>query len=94
MRGYDFHRQKPIGNHIVDFFCNELLLAIEVDGSSHDSRFDEDQIRQEALEYRGLSFLRFDDAWVREDIEMVLRTIGEWIDEHEDEIREGLRLGR
>jgi very-short-patch-repair endonuclease len=27
--GYDFHRQKPIGNYIVDFFCQELMLAIE-----------------------------------------------------------------
>lgn len=30
MRGYDFHRQKPIDNYIVDFFCNELMLAIEI----------------------------------------------------------------
>lgn len=35
MLGYDFHRQKPIGNYIVDFFCNELSLAIEVGGESH-----------------------------------------------------------
>ena len=33
--GYDFHRQKPIDNYIVDFFCQELMLAIEVDGYSH-----------------------------------------------------------
>jgi very-short-patch-repair endonuclease len=31
MRGYNFHHQKPIDNYIVDFFCNELMLAIEVD---------------------------------------------------------------
>ena len=35
MYGYDFHRQKPIDNYIVDFFCHELMLAIEVDGYSH-----------------------------------------------------------
>jgi very-short-patch-repair endonuclease len=29
MLGYDFHRQKPLDEYIVDFFCNELLLAIE-----------------------------------------------------------------
>ncbi len=34
--GYDFHRQKPIDNFILDFFCNELTLAIEVDGYSHE----------------------------------------------------------
>ena len=36
MYGYDFHRQKPIDNYILDFFCYELLLGIEVDGYSHE----------------------------------------------------------
>lgn len=35
LRGYDFHRQKPIDEYIVDFFCNELMLAVEIDGVSH-----------------------------------------------------------
>ena len=35
MMGYDFHRQKPIDNFIVDFFCRELMLAIELDGYTH-----------------------------------------------------------
>ena len=33
--GYQFMRQKPIDNYIVDFFCNKLKLAIELDGFSH-----------------------------------------------------------
>jgi very-short-patch-repair endonuclease len=37
MKGKDFHRQKPIMNYIVDFFCHELALAIEIDGNSHGS---------------------------------------------------------
>ena len=36
MRGYDFHRQKPLLDYIADFFCHELLLVIEVDGASHE----------------------------------------------------------
>ena len=36
MYGYDFHRQKPIDNYILDFFCYELMLGIEIDGYSHD----------------------------------------------------------
>jgi very-short-patch-repair endonuclease len=36
MKGKDFHRQKPILNFIVDFFCPELELVIEIDGNSHD----------------------------------------------------------
>jgi len=38
MCGYDFHRQKPLGEYIVDFFCNELMLAIEIDGPSHEGQ--------------------------------------------------------
>jgi len=33
--GYDFHRQKPIDNYILDFYCDALLLGIEIDGYSH-----------------------------------------------------------
>lgn len=33
--GYDFHRQKSIDNYIIDFYCDALLLAIEIDGYSH-----------------------------------------------------------
>ncbi|MEL6488897.1 MAG: DUF559 domain-containing protein [Cyanobacteria bacterium J06621_3] len=38
MMGYDFDRQKPIDQFIVDFYCKSLALAIEVDGSVHDSQ--------------------------------------------------------
>jgi very-short-patch-repair endonuclease len=48
--GYDFHRQKPIGDYIVDFYCSELLLAIEIDGSSHNEKYEDDVLRQQCLE--------------------------------------------
>jgi hypothetical protein len=35
MMEYDFDRQKPVGNYIVDFYCKDLMLAIEVDGITH-----------------------------------------------------------
>ena len=35
MYGYDFHRQKPLLNYIVDFYCYELSLVVEVDGRYH-----------------------------------------------------------
>jgi very-short-patch-repair endonuclease len=35
MLGYDFDRQKPINNFIIDFFCSELMLAIEIAGETH-----------------------------------------------------------
>jgi very-short-patch-repair endonuclease len=59
MRGYQFMRQKPVGNYIVDFYCSRLRLAIEIDGESHGEKSKEDQIRQRKLESLGLSLLRF-----------------------------------
>jgi len=87
MMGYDFHRQKPLDNYIVDFFCNELMLVIEIDGDSHqhDEIYDNDIIRQSKLESLGVRFLRFDDLDVKKNIVNVLRTIENWIDEFEEE---------
>jgi|SRR3990167_3211888 len=82
MRGYDFDRQKPIDNYIVDFFCNELMLAIETDGCSHNEKSEEDRIRQAKLESLGVRFLRFYDHDVKRNMEEILCVIGNWIREH------------
>lgn len=86
MMGYAFNRQKPLGNYIVDFYCKELKLAIEVDGSSHynEEAHIKDEKRQLALEKLGLSFLRFDDEEVRKDMGNVLRSIEGWIIERNE----------
>ena len=83
MKGYDFHRQKPLLNFIVDFFCHELMLVIEIDGDSHDYKYDEDIKRQKAIEGVGICFLRFDDKEVKKDMNNVLRTIEGYIEEYE-----------
>jgi very-short-patch-repair endonuclease len=84
MKGYDFHRQKPILNYIVDFFCNELELAIEIDGDTHDSEkaYKNDAVRQQEVEKLGIHFLRFTDLDVKRNMAWVLRTIERWIEEH------------
>ena len=81
MMGYDFDRQKPIDQFIVDFYCKALLLAIEVDGSIHDSEVAQqyDQERQARIESLGIRFLRFSDAAVRENTNAVCQTIATWI---------------
>jgi len=84
MTGYDFHRQKPIDNFIVDFYCADLNLVIEIDGESHFMREKEDADRQQRLESLGLRFLRFDDLDVKFQMEHVLKTIREWITRHEN----------
>jgi very-short-patch-repair endonuclease len=85
MLGYDFHRQKPIDGYIVDFFCNELMLAVEIDGVSHDFEevYVKDNVRQQRLESFGVHFLRFDDREVKKDINNVLQSIENWILEYE-----------
>jgi len=79
--GHDFDRQRPIDNYIVDFYCKDLQLAIEVDGSSHDSEEAQakDKVRQNRLESLGVRFLRFDDLEVKKDMPNVLRTIEIWV---------------
>jgi very-short-patch-repair endonuclease len=80
--GVDFDRQKPIGNYIVDFYCKELSLAIEVDGDTHSYRFDEDNERQSELEGMGVYFLRFEDVEVKKHMLNVLRVIEDWVETH------------
>jgi very-short-patch-repair endonuclease len=81
MLGYDFDRQKPLDNYIVDFFCKNLNLAIEIDGNSHDNEeaYKADMMRQQRLESFGVRFLRFDDREVKQDMSNVLRTIKTWV---------------
>jgi very-short-patch-repair endonuclease len=82
LRGYDFHRQKPIDKYIVDFYCSELLLAIEIDGSSHMEKYDEDLMRQQRLESLGVHLLRFTDSEVKNNLIGVVSFIENWITLH------------
>ncbi len=86
MIGYDFHRQKPIDSFIVDFFCNKLKLAVELDGYTH--TFEEiakkDTLKQERLNELGITVLRFCDEDVIKNIEGVLGVIRKFIRNFED----------
>jgi len=89
-RGYNFNRQKPLGNYIVDFYCRKTNLVIEVDGGSHDyvEPVVEDRKRQKILEELGVSFLRFSDWEVKNAMSFVLGEIGCFLDDFEE--RNGL----
>ncbi|PKV75992.1 endonuclease domain-containing protein [Pontibacter ramchanderi] len=82
LMGTQFHRQVPMLDYIVDFYCHELQLAIEIDGDSHDYSFDYDTKRQSELEQYGVRFLRFDDIEIKKNIQNVLRTLEHWITEN------------
>ena len=81
--GYEFHRQVPIGQFIVDFYSHELTLAIEIDGNSHNDKFDYDEKRQTKLQDFGVKFIRFDDKDVKKDMASVLSTLQSKIKEIE-----------
>jgi very-short-patch-repair endonuclease len=75
--GCEFHRQVPIDNYIVDLFCHELMLCIEIDGCSHDLSdvAKNDQVRQHRLETLGVRFMRINDRDIKKDIGNVVTAI-------------------
>lgn len=86
LMGYDFNRQRPIANYIVDFFCKDLQLVIEVDGITHldEKVIEKDFIRQENIESNGVSLLRFDALLVVNKVEAAVREIRNWIIDFEE----------
>ena len=86
MYNYDFHRQKPIDEYIVDFFCNKLQLAIECDGYSHEllDVYNKDVKKTKRLKALGIYVLRFSDYQVVNDIDNVLRAIEDYIFKFEE----------
>ena len=77
--GYLFLRQRPILNYIADFFCHELKLVIEIDGSSHFTAEAQarDAERDRQMQAIGLTVIRVKDSDVRRDAEMVVKGIME-----------------
>ncbi len=75
MDDFRFRRQQPVGPYIVDFFCPEASLIIEVDGGQHATREAEDKARTHWLEACGYRMLRFWNNDVLQNIEGVLVTI-------------------
>jgi very-short-patch-repair endonuclease len=85
LKGYDFQRQKPILNYILDFFCHELYLAIEFDGITHDSEIQQakDKVRQSEIEALGITFLRFEDSLIKTQMHGVISEILSFVEEFE-----------
>jgi very-short-patch-repair endonuclease len=81
MMNYTFNRQKPLDRYIVDFYCKPLNLVIEIDGCYHfeSEQKIKDNQRQEVIEKMGLNFLRFSEQQIRNDMDVVLRAIENYI---------------
>jgi very-short-patch-repair endonuclease len=55
-------------NYIVDFYCHEIMLAIEIDGDSHLHKYEYDKKREGELEQMGVKFIRFNDIDVKKNM--------------------------
>ena len=81
INGYKFRRQQPVFEYIVDFYCHELKLIIEVDGEIHSLSeiADYDKKRENKLNSNGYNILRFSNFEIETDIESVIDKIKTYI---------------
>ncbi len=79
VKGFRFRRQHPIVRFIVDFYCAEAKLVVEVDGAVHDEpgHYEYDTERQQFLEALGLRVLRFTNAAVVGQADAVIEVIAD-----------------
>jgi adenine-specific DNA-methyltransferase len=73
--GLDFDRQKIIGNYIVDFYCTNFNVVIEIDGGSHDDKEEYDAARDEYLKRLGLKVIHIPDADVKKNLDGVIEML-------------------
>ena len=73
--GMKFRRQQGIGPYVLDFYCPELRLCVELDGSSHDYKYEYDEQRTEFLQKQGIRVLRFRNEQVWQGLDSVVDEI-------------------
>ncbi|GIV40199.1 MAG: hypothetical protein KatS3mg033_1999 [Thermonema sp.] len=77
-KGLDFDRQKIIGNYIVDFYCPNYQVVIEIDGSSHDDKMEYDAERDHYLQSLGLTVIHISAKEILQSIDAVMQ----WLYDH------------
>ncbi|MBI2912829.1 MAG: endonuclease domain-containing protein [Chloroflexi bacterium] len=75
--GRKFRRQHPVGGFVLDFYCHQEHLAIEIDGSVHETTIEQDRERQAILESLGIRVLRLTAELVEEDLDSAIKRIRE-----------------
>lgn len=85
--GYKFRRKHPMKDYILDFYCPELKIAIEVDGQIHmdEQQVKYDQERTNALQESGISVIRFWNSEVINNLPSVINRIRTYINTHKVE---------
>jgi very-short-patch-repair endonuclease len=88
MNGFKFRRQYSVNQYVVDFYCPELKLAVEIDGDSHCYSISQkyDTERQKHIESFNIRFIRFTNSDVYNNLDGVLQAIFEWTEKYKDNI--------
>ena len=73
--GLKFRRQHLMEGYLIDFYCHELKLALEIDGLIHLKKVKEDKERQQIIEHFNINFFRVASQEVENDLESVLRKL-------------------
>jgi very-short-patch-repair endonuclease len=81
LAGVKFRRQHPVGPFVLDFYCPERKLVVELDGAVHDAQLDRDNARTDQLADYGYRVLRFRNEDVFTNLDSVVRQILEAAEE-------------
>ena len=73
--GYKFRRQQGIGPYVLDFYCPELRLCVELDGASHDYKYEYDEQRTAYLRRQGIRVVRFENDQVWKSVDRIVEEI-------------------
>jgi very-short-patch-repair endonuclease len=89
LEGLKFRRQHPVNIYIADFYCHKFKLIIELDGDYHnqEEQKQKDEVRTEVLRLNGLKIIRFKNEEVEQDINQVLTTIKNKIEQLKEKIK-------
>ena len=79
LKGRKFRRQHALDKYVLDFYCHECRLAIELDGGIHDLAMNRqyDAARTNTLNDSGIKVIRFRNEEVMNEVEKVLKKIEE-----------------
>jgi len=78
-----FRRQYLVDGYLIDFYCSELKLAIEIDGPIHSRKeqIENDQARQDIIEKKNIKFFRIKSREIELNINQVLKELDVFIKE-------------
>lgn len=72
-RGFKFRRQHVVQGFVLDFYCQEVKLGIEIDGAVHYKRKDYDRLRQDIIESKGINVIRIKNRDILNDKSSILK---------------------